>query len=65
MKRCHLIVGFVLASTMAFAQNAKELTRIGTELYERNEFMEAILNLNKAVSMDPNYSPAYYLRGNI
>lgn len=65
MKRWHTIVGFVFLSTAAFSQNAKELTRIGRELYEKNEFMEAILNLNKAVAMDPSYSPAYYLRGNI
>ena len=65
MKRYHVIVGLVLISTAAFAQSAKELTQKGRELYEKNEFMEALLNLNKAIAIDANYAPAYYLRGNI
>jgi tetratricopeptide (TPR) repeat protein len=65
MKRCQVVVGLILISSMAFSQSAKDLTQVGRELYEKNEFMEAILNLNKAIKVDPNYSPAYYLRGNI
>jgi len=65
MKRYHLIAVFVFISSFAFSQNAKDLTQKGRELYERNEFMEAILNLNKAIQVDANYSAAYYLRGNI
>jgi tetratricopeptide (TPR) repeat protein len=65
MKQFHVIVGLVLFSTAAFCQSAKDLTQVGRELYEKSEFMEAILNLNKALQVDPNYSPAYYLRGNI
>jgi len=65
MKRYHVIVGLVLISTAAFSQSAKELTQKGRELYEKNEFMEALLNLNKAIAIDANYAPAYYLRGNI
>jgi tetratricopeptide (TPR) repeat protein len=65
MKSYHVIVGLVFISSLAFSQNAKDLTQKGRELYEKNEFMEALLNLNKAIQIDPNYSPAYYLRGNI
>ncbi len=65
MKCYHVIVGLVLFSSSAFSQNAKDLTQKGRELYEKNEFMEALLNLNKALEIDPSYSPAYYLRGNI
>ena len=65
MKRYQMIVGLLLISTAAFSQSAKELTQKGRELYEKNEFMEALLNLNKAITIDPNYAPAYFLRGNI
>ncbi len=65
MKCFHVIVCLVFISSFAFSQGAKELTQKGRELYEKNEFMEALLNLNKALEVDPNFSPAYYLRGNI
>ena len=65
MKSYHVIVGLMLISSVAFSQNAKDLTQKGRELYEKSEFMEALLNLNKAIQTDPNYSPAYYLRANI
>lgn len=65
MKRCHVIIGLVLISSAAFSQSAKDLTQKGRELYEKNEFMEALLNLNKAIQTDPSYAAAYYLRGNI
>src|SRR5687768_6265091 len=47
------------------AQTAKDLTQKGKEHYEKREYMEALLNLNKAIEMDPNYSPAYFVRANI
>ena len=65
MKGYRVIVGLVFISTAAFSQNAKDLTQKGRELYEKREFMEALLNLNKAIDTDPTYAPAYYLRGNI
>lgn len=65
MNRICLISCFVLLSIVSFAQTAKELTQKGRELYEKREFMEALLNLNKALDIDPNFTPAYYLRGNI
>lgn len=55
----------LLISTLAFSQTAKDLTQKGRELYEKREFTEALLNLNKALEADPNYAPAYFLRGNI
>src|SRR5688500_9368960 len=65
MKSYHVVVGLILISSTAFSQSAKDLTQKGMELYEKSEFMEALLNLNKAIQTDANYSPAYYLRANI
>jgi tetratricopeptide (TPR) repeat protein len=59
-----LILTFIY-SVAGFAQNAKDLTAKGRELYEKREFMEALLNLNKAIEVDPNFAAAYYLRANI
>lgn len=56
---------FACLSFSATGQSAKELTQKGMELYEKHEFMEAILNLNKAIEIDSKYSQAYYVRGNI
>ncbi len=65
MKRCILSFVILLLVSPAFAQNAKDLTQKGRELYEKREFMEALLNLNKAIELDPGFSNAYYVRGNI
>lgn len=56
---------FLLISTFASSQTAKDLTQKGRELYEKGEFTEALMNINKALDIDPNYAPAYFLRGNI
>ena len=47
------------------AQSAKELTQKAMDLMEKREYMEAILNLNKAIDADAKYTQAYYVRGNI
>lgn len=65
MNKVFLFAGLVFITGVALAQNAKEYTQKGRELYEKNEFMEALLNVNKAIEIDPNYAAAYYLRGNI
>jgi tetratricopeptide (TPR) repeat protein len=65
MNRAFLIGFLLLYSTAMYSQSAKDLTQKGRELYEKSEFMEALLNLNKALEVDPNYAPAYLLRGNI
>ena len=58
-----LILAFI--STLSFGQSAKEYTQRGRELLEKQEYVEALLNLNKAIELDAHYSAAYYLRGNI
>lgn len=55
----------MLTAASGFAQAAKEYTQKGMQLYEKREFMEALLNLNKAIDSDPTYAQAYYVRGNI
>lgn len=55
------LIGFFESS----AQTAKEYTQKGMQLYEKREYMEALLNLNKAIESDPAYAQAYYVRGNI
>ena len=64
MKRLSWVF-LMFISAAALSQNAKDLTQKGRELYEKREFMEALLNLNKAIEVDPNYAAAYYLRANI
>jgi tetratricopeptide (TPR) repeat protein len=65
MKYFTLLGFFLLFSLTGFAQGAKEYTQKGRDLYEKREYMEALLNLNKAIELDANYAPAYYVRGNI
>jgi tetratricopeptide (TPR) repeat protein len=65
MIRITLASCLVLIATLSFAQTSKDLTQKGRELYEKREFTEALMNLNKAIDVDPNYAPAYFLRGNI
>ncbi|HTE31986.1 MAG TPA: tetratricopeptide repeat protein [Chryseolinea sp.] len=65
MIRTYGVICFVLLGSAVFSQSPKDLTQKGRELYERNEFMEALLNLNKALEIDPAYAPAYFIRGNI
>lgn len=54
-----------MSLTVAFGQSAREYTQVGMENYERQNYMEALLNLNKAIEKDPAYAQAYFLRGNI
>jgi tetratricopeptide (TPR) repeat protein len=65
MKHSIICAILIFISVSTYGQNPKELTQKGRELYEKREFMEALLNLNKAIEVDKNYSSAYYLRGNI
>jgi tetratricopeptide (TPR) repeat protein len=65
MNRFFMTVCLCATSLVSVAQNAKELTQKGRELYEKREYTEALLNLNKAIELDANYSAAYYLRANI
>lgn len=65
MKSIYAAAYLVVISFVASGQTAKEYTQRGRELYEKREYMEALLNLNKAIELDPNYAPAYYIRANI
>ncbi len=67
MKKMRYYFGLVLLLTAIAgrAQSAKELTQRAMDLMEKRDFMEAILNLNKAIEADPKYTQAYYVRGNI
>ena len=65
MKHVFLVVFCISFSSFLFAQGAKEYTQKGKELYEKREYMEALLNLNKAVEIDASYAQAYFVRGNI
>lgn len=56
---------FLLCACVGFSQSAKELMQRGRDLYEKREFTEALLNLNKAIEIDPSQAAAYYLRANI
>lgn len=62
-----LLIGFLVCATLVSGAqtNAKDYTQKGRDLLEKREYVEALVNLNKAIELDPNYSSAYYLRGNI
>ena len=64
MKNLTFLILF-FSTVVAFAQSAKDYTQKGREFYEKREYMEALLNLNKAIEVDANYSQAYFVRGNI
>lgn len=55
-----LILPFTLLSLTTFAQTSKEYTQKGRELIDRHDYMEAILNLNKAVELDAKNASAYF-----
>lgn len=55
----------LLIGIASFGQTAKDYTQKGRDLLEKNEYVEALFNLNKAIDLDPKYAAAYYLRGNI
>jgi tetratricopeptide (TPR) repeat protein len=65
MRKVVLAVFILSATGCAWGQTAKDYTNKGRELYEKGEYVESLLNLNKAIELDPNYASAYYLRGNI
>lgn len=63
------IVVLVLAAMLIMAgveaQSAKDHTQKGMELYEKHEYTEALMHLNKAIEADPSFATAYFVRGNI
>jgi tetratricopeptide (TPR) repeat protein len=65
MKNIIMVMVVILIPALVLAQTAKEYTQRGRELLEKREYVEALVNLNKAIELDPNQSAAYFLRGNI
>jgi tetratricopeptide (TPR) repeat protein len=65
MKQILSLLTLIFFGTLLYAQTAKEFTQKGRDLYEKREYMEALLNLNKAIEIEPSYAAAYYIRGNI
>jgi tetratricopeptide (TPR) repeat protein len=65
MKRTLFTVLWLTLSLVSVAQTAKDYVQKGRDLLEKREYVEALVNLNKAIEMDPSQSAAYYLRGNI
>ena len=65
MKGSVLTLFFTVLMVSGFSQTAKDLTQKGMEHYEKREYMEALINLNKAIEIDPAYARAYYVRANI
>jgi tetratricopeptide (TPR) repeat protein len=65
MKKILSVAVLVFSVYALLAQSAKDLTQKGRDLYEKHEYTESLLILNKALELDPTHSPAYYLRGNI
>ncbi|MEO8472687.1 MAG: hypothetical protein ABI477_10840 [Chryseolinea sp.] len=60
-----IVLSLVVFPFVSYAQTPKELTQKSRDLFEKREFTESLLNLNKALELDPNYAPAYFMRGNI
>lgn len=55
----------LLPSMVVMAQTSKEYTQKGRELIDKRDYMEAILNLNKAIELDAKNSSAYFLRATL
>jgi tetratricopeptide (TPR) repeat protein len=47
------------------AQTSKDYTQKGRELIDKRDYMEAILNLNKAIELDTKNASAYFLRATL
>lgn len=65
MKYAFVFLPLFLLTHLSIAQLSKDLTQKGKEHYEKREYTEALINLNKAIESDPSYSAAYYVRANI
>jgi tetratricopeptide (TPR) repeat protein len=60
-----LAVIFTFLSFGVLAQTSKDYTQKGRELIDKHDYMEAILNLNKAIELDAKNSSAYFLRATL
>lgn len=52
-------------SVLVGAQSSKEFTQKGRELIDKRDYMEAILNLNKAIELDSKNFNAFLLRASL
>jgi tetratricopeptide (TPR) repeat protein len=60
-----ILLLLVLLTSASVAQTSKEYTQKGRELIDKRDYMEAILNLNKAVELDAKNASAYLLRATL
>jgi tetratricopeptide (TPR) repeat protein len=65
MKVTYILFPILFLSTVLSAQTAKDLTQTGMDFYEKHDYTQALINLNKAIEIDPAFSRAYYVRANI
>jgi tetratricopeptide (TPR) repeat protein len=65
MKRTALLLLLTAFYFSVYSQTAKDYTQKGIECYEKREYTEALISLNKAIDVDPAYARAYYIRANI
>jgi tetratricopeptide (TPR) repeat protein len=65
MFRLVLILILIFISHLLFAQSAKDYTQKGRAFLEKEEYVDALVNLNRAIELDPANAAAYFLRGNI
>ena len=56
MKYLLPITILTLVSLASVAQTAKDYTQKGIDFYEKHEYTEALINLNKAIEVDPAYA---------
>jgi tetratricopeptide (TPR) repeat protein len=64
MRNTALLI-FTFLSFGLLAQTSKEYTQKGRELIDKHDYMEAILNLNKAIELDAKNSSAFFLRATL
>lgn len=64
MRKTAVLV-FTFLSFGVLAQTSKEYTQKGRELIDKHDYMEAILNLNKAIELDAKNSNAHFLRATL
>ena len=65
MRNYFIVLIIFLIPAVGFSQDAKEALKTGKALFENQEYMEAIVNLNQVIDTDPSNAQAYYFRGRI
>lgn len=63
MKKTIIISALLFWSIMSFGQNAETLLNSGIEKYDIDDFKGAIVDYNKALEIDSNYTEVYFKRG--